>query len=393
MKTLLKLLCFFLLIQGLSSCKDNDEPSLKEKVSSTVLVYMVAQNNLQSSLEKNISDMMIGMKNAPEGTNWLVYIDSNTSDPTLYLLKQNANGNVTRETVITYSNQYSTSALTMADVINDAFSRYPAENYGLILSSHANAWFPAYRTAPQNRSFGEEIVNNLSYNMDITDMANALTQVPHLKYIVFDACLMGCVEVAYELRQVADYLIASPASILSTGFPYKNVVPNLSRMTESSLLTVINQYYAEYQYSIGTLSLVKLSQMEDVAQAMNKLMQQEAAQKYANQIIPNNKQAFDTTYPCYDFGQMIDSIGVENKTYTATVKSALNKAIPYTVYSKYAYVNDWGVFSLEIKFYSGLTSYIPPSNIYSETNYRKFYKKLDWYEASGWNYTNRFTTN
>ena len=50
---------------------------------------------------------------------------------------------------------------------------------------------------------------------------------PDFDYILFDACLMSQVEVAYELRDTADYLILSPAEVMSAGFPYFKITKYL----------------------------------------------------------------------------------------------------------------------------------------------------------------------
>ena len=58
-------------------------------------------------------------------------------------------------------------------------------------------------------------------------MAQAMQQAGwHSKYILFDACLMQNVEVAYALRQVTDYVVASPMSIPSAGAYYTHQLQN-----------------------------------------------------------------------------------------------------------------------------------------------------------------------
>ena len=54
-----------------------------------------------------------------------------------------------------------------------------------------------------------------SSGIEIADLPGAIPM--HLDFIIMDACLMGCVEVAYELRDKCDILIFSPTEILSSG--------------------------------------------------------------------------------------------------------------------------------------------------------------------------------
>lgn len=56
--------------------------------------------------------------------------------------------------------------------------------------------------------------------IETTDLADAMADAGfHTEYILFDACYMSSVEVAYELKDVTHYLIASPTEVLSYGFP------------------------------------------------------------------------------------------------------------------------------------------------------------------------------
>ena len=47
--------------------------------------------------------------------------------------------------------------------------------------------------------------------MNIEDLKSVLQKAPHFDFIMFDACFMQSVEVAYELRDYCDYYIGFPA--------------------------------------------------------------------------------------------------------------------------------------------------------------------------------------
>ena len=46
-------------------------------------------------------------------------------------------------------------------------------------------------------------------------------------FILCDACYMGAVEVAYDLREDCRYYVASPAAVMGGGFPYEDIVEHL----------------------------------------------------------------------------------------------------------------------------------------------------------------------
>ena len=50
--------------------------------------------------------------------------------------------------------------------------------------------------------------------------ADVMRNLQELKFIFADCCNFMCLESIYELRQVADYIIGSPAEIPEIGAPY-----------------------------------------------------------------------------------------------------------------------------------------------------------------------------
>ena len=45
-----------------------------------------------------------------------------------------------------------------------------------------------------------------------------------MNYILFDDCYMSTVEVAYDLREVTNYLIASTSEMMAYGMPYHKIL-------------------------------------------------------------------------------------------------------------------------------------------------------------------------
>ena len=72
--------------------------------------------------------------------------------------------------------------------------------------------FPQF--GPITKTFGiEQSLYGGTLEMEITDLASAIPM--HLKCIVFDACLLGGVEVAYELRNLCDKICFSSLRCLA----------------------------------------------------------------------------------------------------------------------------------------------------------------------------------
>ena len=100
--------------------------------------------------------------------------------------------------------------------------------------SHGSVWIPPAK-APGKISKTIGVDNNMNNEtnygseLEIPDMRKELEEIGvHWDYIFFDACFMQCVETAYELRSLTDYIIASPADIPVLGAPYDKIMDCLT---------------------------------------------------------------------------------------------------------------------------------------------------------------------
>ncbi len=98
---------------------------------------------------------------------------------------------------------------TLREFLNYGLSNYPAKKYMLIIDDHGGGW----------RGACEDEQNGSGNLMTMVDMATAIKQsltaagIDKFDVITFHACLMSMVEVAYELRNCANYLVASEFSM------------------------------------------------------------------------------------------------------------------------------------------------------------------------------------
>lgn len=236
-----------------AACENNENegpegPEPREQVGRTVLVYIVGDNGvseLSSLFKVNFSDMKAGMEEVDYSKcNLVVYSEMVNDVPHLISLKQK-NGKVVADTLFTYDEQNPLDKEVMASVISQTVSYFPADSYGFVFLSHSSSWVPASNNA-NSRSIGYY----RRTQMNIPDFREALSSAfpKPLKFILFDSCNMQSVEVAYELRDCAEYFIGSPTEIPGPGAPYKAVVPEM--FTETNLATNIAEaYYGYYEKS------------------------------------------------------------------------------------------------------------------------------------------------
>lgn len=95
----------------------------------------------------------------------------------------------------------------LEDSLTEVIQKFPAKNIMLIISDHGSGW-ESVIVDNDNTNFLD------GYKMSLPKMKEALKNVikntnKKINIITFDACLMGSSEVMIELKDTADYIIAS----------------------------------------------------------------------------------------------------------------------------------------------------------------------------------------
>ena len=234
--TMLSLLALFALV----SCGDEPKGGDDDSIGRTVLVYMVANNSL-GRVGYDLMDIE-EMKKAS--------LAGDIKDGRLIVYHSDVNGDVTLNEVkdgeLVVLKAYDNSSLSvessrMREVVADTKRFAPAADYGLVLWSHGSGWLvdgieDLESSAPSVQSFCEDSRKR----MNVSTIARTL-KGEDFGFIYFDCCLMGSIEVIYELQGCADYIVASPTELPVYGMPYdKNIkhffkpVPDLVKAAEET---------------------------------------------------------------------------------------------------------------------------------------------------------------
>lgn len=357
---------FILLITPLflffASCENDDPIPPKPTSNRTVIVYMAGDNNISGFMKDNMNDMQSVFDN--DNYNLIVYADLVNKAPAIYQVTTQG----TKEIKV-YEEQNSADEKTLNLVLEDIISLYPNQEYGLILASHATSWLPPTVSV---RSFGQDNKRE----MDVMKMEEALPT--KFEYILFDACLMSGVEMGYQLRNKAKYLIAAPTEVLIEGFPYDKITPYLWGDVES-LKTIADIYYNHYLNQplnpYATVAVTDLSGMDRLAALTKELLTAYPLTKwdYKHREI----QRFENFSPAYAY----DFIDFLEKNYPAEAIAPIHKQVSKIVlYEAHTptFENYYGKFN--IKLCNGLSCYVPTE---SSTTYNTYYLTLPWAEASG----------
>lgn len=401
MKKIKILSLLFYLAMLATACHEDEEgpvvPQPREQVGRTVLVYIVGDNGvseLSDLFKTNFRDMKKGMEEVDYSKcNLVVYSEMVDDVPHLISLKKQ-NGRVVADTLFTYPEQNPLDKNVMSSVISQTVSYFPADSYGFVFLSHSSSWVPATKDA-NSRSIGYY----RRTQMNIPDFHDVLlSSFPKpLKFILFDSCSMQAVEVAYELRDCAEYFIGSPTEIPGPGAPYSAVVPEM--FTENNLpINIANAYFDYYErYYTGEIpwgdadwtggvatSVINGAALDNLAMATKNIIPKYIQDEEV--VNRNGILLYDFADDAnYDFDNLVQSLtgGKDNEDYQSW-RHAFDEAVIYweTTSKNYSGITR-RMFSMEKA--EGLSTYIPNGSHSSTMN--KFYRTLQWYSAAGWNET------
>ncbi len=288
-----------------------DIPDAGLAKSRTVMVYMVAENSLgDRELKDDIKELIKGRNslNFHAGDHLIVYVDDNAL-PRIYEIKKDETTMQLADLspVCTYKEDVnSASAVQLRRFVQYVKQHYPAKSYGLVMWSHALGWIPSTYAkdkaddgGTKKRAFGLDNEQNSydgrlnGYQMSIEDMAAVLEAEGGVDFILFDACFMQCIEVAYAMRNATHYVIASPAEIPGPGANYATMVPAMFQK-DDYVQQMLSAYYTDYEmrkdYGI-VISAIETAHLETFAMEMWGIVQ-----KYQSQLMALDKQSLLSYY-------------------------------------------------------------------------------------------------
>ena len=145
---------------------------------------------------------------------------------------------------------FSTTTANMGDgnfLVNFAtycIASYPADYYMLILWGHGTGWWQPLQPVSESIShqkypaiiyddhYSTTTLDSTPEYLDVLELDAALSQIKNflgkpLDILGFDACLMSEIELAYQYRNYANYLLASEELTYIAGWPYHGLLTTL----------------------------------------------------------------------------------------------------------------------------------------------------------------------
>ena len=376
------LFCALAMALTLFSCKKAEtEEIVVVKRPKTVLLYMVANNNLSYDAENSISRLQNGYIPAEEG-NLLVYKHCAGMDPVLLHIKKGEEGTVVADTAYRFPPRVSATKSALTQALNVTQALFPADSYGLILWSHGTGWIPPLASSSSaaqeqisgscpERTFGLDG----KVELEIRDLAQA---IPYkLSFMLMDACFMGGIETAYEVKDSVDYYIGSPAEILTESFPYHKIMQHIFKSTPD-YAAVCKEYYDYYNAKSGaersaTVALMDCSKLAEVAEVAKRVFDQygERIASLDLSLLQPYFRGSSSKY-FYDLKDLIDAIA--DASLSAEFAAALERAVPYKAATPY-------FIELPIRSFCGVSTYVPGNP--ADTKLADYYKQYKWNQATG----------
>lgn len=399
------------------SCSNGDSPDGPDvpvtPVGQTVFMFFPWSNSLLSDFRRTVEDMQtVVAQRSMKDERIMVFMATSEREAVLFELKKQ-NGRCLTDTLRRYSDRPFTSRQWLTSLFSEVMTLAPASRYGMVVGCHGLAWVPVQGQRNARKRLGSQERIDEEYNLykeekidkegddlmhfevqgpvttrfiggtypetqiETTDLADAMADAGlHTEYILFDACYMSSVEVAYELKDVTHYLIASPTEVLSYGFPYTTMgkhllgTPNYKGIVDSFI-----SFYSSYNLPYGTVAVTDCTQLDAlaaIAQQINAAATEQinvAAAEPTNAAsegklntarsgknVPNGVQIMDGYSPTlfYDLGHLM-SLKDAGTVLTAAFAEQLDKTVPYKGHTG-QYFTALKDAPVDIKHYSGLNT-------------------------------------
>ncbi|MFA5840242.1 MAG: clostripain-related cysteine peptidase [Candidatus Margulisiibacteriota bacterium] len=327
----------------------------------TIMVYLGGDNDLAAAEYNNVVEMVAGGS------------DSNVS----VLAQLNYRGRGTNRYLIlpgTYEATFlgnsldSASPETVTTFINYCVDNYPADHYMLILNDHGGGWKYTDTVSTQG------IINDWTYNTEIS-----MTQVKAILAAMFtkigrkvdifgyDACLMAMQEDAYQVKNYANYMVASEAIEPGAGWPYDAILSywrsNFSAVPSLLAAYIVDSYKAsmEARGESTTMAAIDLSSLEAINVALQNFSSAFPTAEYAALRTLREAKADGTHYTIQsydhensfqyyrDLYDLADKVAANFYSYPdlvsacSSVKSAVNSAVINSKLSGTTYANSHGL--------------------------------------------------
>ena len=163
----------------------------------------------------------------------------------------------------------------LADFMEWSMDKYPAKKYALVLWGHGEGWkkagiSPHKGLARDDSSRGDSHISTI----ELATVLDGLYDEKKLDLLVFDACSMQMIEVAYQYKDYFEFMVGSTDEVPPDGLPYDTIIGNLVQepSIDASALgrLMVSEYHKHYvsDHMAITYSLLGSDDLEQLIMTM-----------------------------------------------------------------------------------------------------------------------------
>jgi hypothetical protein len=254
---------------------------------------------------------------------------------------------------------------TLQHFIEMGMRKYPAKHYLVVLSGHGNG-------------FRGMLTDRDGVDIPISGVRDALEEAQKstgktIDVLAFESCKMGQLEVAYELKDAARLLVASPGDIYNEAFNYETILGKVDEAQKSGaplapedMAKILVESTDGMPDEVPTLTALDLKKMSAVKEALDGLAVAMKSSGISQSVV--ERLIFDS--PQYDASrhsgrtrperELVDIIGFCNRLVKSAkvtdpkvkeAAAALRKSIDEATVAKRVHEGDYSD--------QGLSAYIP----------------------------------
>ena len=294
--------------------KNNEEITIENNLKNiTVMLYFDGDNNLESEMLKDIEEIKKGIKDNVN-LNVIALVDrikgysedskvlgENFESTRLYKIENNKVIRLDgKEQMpqIKIDSDYEANmgdAKTLRSFIDFCKSNYSADSYILIPFNHGEG----------NRGFCIDETDKDILN--IAEVSDNLSEKQSVDMIIYEACFMGNLETAYQYRPnngsfESKYMIASSATMLSSGFNYEKIFNEWtttydpSTMTMNDIGSIFIKQHKEYTKKkrdqvLAYYDLNKVGKIKNNVDQLSRLLAKENKKELIDELRGNFKKS------------------------------------------------------------------------------------------------------
>ena len=347
----------------------------------TVMLYLDGDNDLENIIiEKVINNLELAGSDG--NINIIAQFDAHIyfKGVKRYYITYDTSNDIISDVVDFLNEKNMGDPDTLYDFVTWACENYPAEHYYLSLFDHGNGWRPPFLKDETNHD-----------TLTLNELKNAMNDIKKrinkkIDVVSFDACLMGMLEVFYQIRDTVDVVVGSEDVIYGNGLPYHMILHELKKNphmnSESLAKKIIDEYYSYYHshfpMAMGAFKLENLTK-----KVVEKTLDVFASYLYENfsefeteirEAIDHtrayNVETYITHYKdVYDFAYEISN-RIEDEKIKKNALELINEIKNCTIYEKENNKKDS----------HGISIYLPVS----KKDYDSSYKELDICKNTNW---------